>query len=89
MTEENIEETLKVWIAELYSCGVEARKLPANKTWPDREEMLEQALWLAIRASELPEGEGDGMRLRRLGFVQGLLWATGLGSLSDLEMGHG
>lgn len=66
--------------------GISACKYdrPDNKS-PWDEEALEHALWMCSQTQEFCKERENEKALRWLGFIQGVLWMTGVFTIDDLR----
>lgn len=83
MTNREVDDEIHWYAAKLHELGHEKERWPAGRAIPTPNEgiayraALRHALWLCGEALKLPAGEYE-TKERLLGFVQGILFVTGV-----------
>ena len=84
MDNDKLNDVLIHIINDLREMGHEPHRLGANESWPGRMRGLNHAMALAELALEMPASRLE-KKFRWLGFIQGVLWCYGCGSIDDLK----
>jgi hypothetical protein len=80
-------EVARQYVKEMRSSGWEAERADPDKPYPEKdkeERMLRHVLWLCEQIAE-NKVLSEPKAMRWLGFVQGVFWALGLMTISEMK----
>jgi len=85
MDEAGVREKVGAYRTVLAGSQEKARQYPSEKTMPLADEMMGHLLWLLDEIDGLLDSGDLAAAIRRLDFVQGVLWAAGGFSLKGMR----
>jgi len=90
MNDAKVDEVLSGIVSRLLALGFEPERWPSDKSLPllaPTTAALRHALWMCYEAIMFPPEKLE-KKMRWLGFIQGVLWMTGVSTIEDAKQAN-